>query len=275
MFLAAQTMRNALFPNHPYKWDRLGTESAVESLTADQLRQHHIRHLLGSNLVISFFGDISDEEAFALSSKAFKDVPSGKFITPQYDEAAPKLPVHLTQEQPFQQAIVMAGFPGVSIHDPRVDALEVLQNAMSGLSSDLSMAVRDERGLAYYVGAYQQPGLEPGLFAIYGGTRREAAAEVEMLYRKEIERLTAAGPREEEVTRAKRQIIADYEMDLQDNLNVALSCGLNELYGLGYDYIFSTPERFDAITAEMVRDAASSILNTNRMVESILLPQAE
>ncbi len=110
------------------------------------------------------------------------------------------------------------------------------------------------------------------MFVIYGGTRREAADAVAKLYREEIERLVTEGLREEELTRAKRQIIADHEMQLQDNLSVALSCGLNELYGLGYDHLFTAADRIDAVTGDAIREAAAAVLNTNRMAESILLP---
>jgi zinc protease len=272
MFLAGRQLRKSIFGDHPYRWDRQGTVASVESLTASQLRAHHARHLLTGNLVISVFGDIMEQEAIDLVTDAFANVPRGALTRTAHERPPVKLPVRIEQEQPHQQAIVLAGFPGVSLHDPRIDALEILQTAMSGLASDLSVAVRSERGLAYYVGAYQQPGLEPGMFVIYGGTRREAADAVAKLYREEIERLVTEGLREEELTRAKRQIIADHEMQLQDNLSVALSCGLNELYGLGYDHLFTAADRIDAVTGDAIREAAAAVLNTNRMAESILLP---
>jgi len=49
--------------------------------------------------------------------------------------------------EPFEQTVLLAGFPGVSLKDPRSDALALLQTAMSGLSSDLAVSVRDKRGL--------------------------------------------------------------------------------------------------------------------------------
>ena len=58
----------------------------------------------------------------------------------------------------------------------------VIENALSGLSSDLSTMVREKRGLVYYVGAFDRPGIEPGLFALYAGAREDTAKEVENLW---------------------------------------------------------------------------------------------
>jgi len=173
---------------------------------------------------------------------------------------------------PKEQAIVLAGFPGVDIRDPKRDALTMLSQAMNGLSSELALAVRDDRGLAYYVGSYQQIGLDPGMFVIYAGTHLQAVPQVEELYRTEIQRLRTDGISDEEFERARNRIIADHEMSLQNKMDVAMTCCLDELYGLGYAYSFSTPERFMQVTRESIRQAAVDVLTTNNMVVSIVTP---
>lgn len=273
MFLAQEKLRAAVFSEHPYQWSSLGTPDSVEALSRDQIRQHHGQLVIAGNLVVSLFGNITEAEAIEIGNREFAATPSGTYVAAQHAESAAALPARTVLEEPHQQAIVLAGFPGVSLFDPRNDALELLQTAMSGLSSDLAISIRDKRGLAYFVGAYQQPGLDPGIFVLYSGTRREAAPEVEALYIEEIQRVTTEGLREEEVTRAARRLVADHDMEQQDSLSVALTCGLNELYGLGYDYAFSTADRVNALTSETVRDAAASVLTTNRMAVSVLLPE--
>jgi zinc protease len=273
MFLAQQALRKAIFANHPYQWDRHGTVASIKGITRKQIQQHHAKHVVSQNLVISIFGDISQTEATERAQKLFADTPPGTVAAQPHADAAPELPIRIVQEVPQKQAIVLVGFPAVSIFDPRNDALNLLQTAMSGLSSDLAISVRDKRGLAYYVGAYQQPGVDPGMFVIYAGTQRASADAVEALYKEEIKRITTEGLRNDEVDAAKNRIIADHDMQLQNNLHVALTCGLNELYGLGFDYAFSTAERINALTAKTVREASESILNTNRMAVSVLLPE--
>ncbi|MBT3193620.1 MAG: insulinase family protein [Verrucomicrobia bacterium] len=275
MFLAQRNLREAIFAGHPYRWDRLGTRDSVKQLAREQLQEHHSRHLLTGNLVVSVFGDITGQEARELTNRTFAAIPLGNLTATPNEGVQATLPTRIEQEEPRQQAIVLAGFPAVSLFDPRHDALNVLQTAMSGLSSDLAISVRDKRGLAYFVGAYQHAGVDPGLFGIYAGTRRGAAKEVETLYLEEIQRVTTEGLREEELARAKNRIIADHEMQLQNNMSVAMTCGLNELYGLGYDYAYSTADRINALTIESVRTAAASVLRTDRMAVSLLLPEVK
>jgi zinc protease len=45
------------------------------------------------------------------------------------------------------------------------------------------MRVREELGLAYYVGAQNMAGLVPGYFAFYCGTAPETAAEAAAIFR--------------------------------------------------------------------------------------------
>jgi predicted Zn-dependent peptidase len=64
-------------------------------------------------------------------------------------------------------------------------------------------------------------------------------------------------------------------MGLQDNGNLAMSCALNELYRLGFDHEFTTRKRIEAVTPEQIRQAATSILVTNQLAISIILPKAD
>jgi len=159
------------------------------------------------------------------------------------------------------------------VKDPRADVLNIILTALSGLSSDLSMEVREKRGLAYFVGATQHIGLEPGAFFFYAGVKEDKVAEVEELVRKEAGRLAASGLRAEEVDRARGQIITDAEMSLQNTLDLAMSCALNELYGLGYQHPFTVRQRLERITLQDVRRAAASIFLMDKMAVSVVLPE--
>jgi zinc protease len=80
------------------------------------------------------------------------------------------------------------------------------------------------------------------------------------------------GLRDDEIDRAKNQILAAQDMSLQDNGTLAQTCALNELYSLGYDYNFKLEERMKAVTPESVREAAASIFQPDRCAVSLVLP---
>jgi predicted Zn-dependent peptidase len=98
-------------------------------------------------------------------------------------------------------------------------------------------------------------------------------AQVEDLMRRELTRICREGLQPDEMERARNTAIAEHEMNLQDTQGVAMTCALNELYGLGGSYVFTTRERFERLTAADAQQAAVSVLSTNRAAVSLVLPE--
>ena len=68
------------------------------------------------------------------------------------------------------QAVLMVGYRGADMFSSDRYALELIDEASSDLGSRFFVRIREEMGLAYYVGASQMQGLVSGLFAFYLGT---------------------------------------------------------------------------------------------------------
>lgn len=272
-FFVAQNALNAmLFAGHPYRWDPAGTRAAVEKADPDSLRDLYRRLVVSGNMAISIFGDLSPDEAARLTSSFAARIRKNKAAALNPAPATPALPGRSLKHEPKEQCIVLLGFPGITMNDPRKPAIEILEASMSGMSSRIFHSIREERGLAYYAGARQRAGIAPGSIFLYAGTRPDAASEVESLLAREITRVSQEGLEPEEITRAKNQLIADHDMRLQDNMSLAITSALNELYGLGFQYDFETAKRIEAVTPAQIREAAASLFSTNRMAVSIVLP---
>ena len=274
-FLVARTaLLEQLFPKHPYRLDPLGTAESIDALTREALRAYRDAQVGQGNLVLAVFGDVTADEARRVGEATFSRIGKAAWTVPtepmstRADGA-----VRRVQREPKEQAIILMGFPGVSIFDPRVEALSVLSTALSGLSSSLAVEVRDVRGLAYYVGAFEQTGLHPGLLALYAGTHADAVVDVESLFLDEVRRLVADGLSDEEMERSRNRLIADFDMDLQNNGGLAMNASVYELYGLGVEHFLARRSRFGALTRDAVREAAASVLATNRMAVSIVVPE--
>lgn len=270
--MAQESLDKTLFPGHPYRWTPLGRHDAVAGLDQAALLRHHRQSVVSGNLALAVFGDVTPDRARALADAISRRIRRDEAPARATAMPAPVLPARIERREPKEQCIVLLGFPGVTVGDPRRDALELLDTAMSGMSSKVFETIREQRGLAYFAGASQRMGVDPGLFMLYAGTRPDALPEVEKLLRQEIERVGREGLDTEELERARRQLIAEHEMRMQDNGNLAMVCVLDELYGLGYTHELTTSERIAAVTPEQVRLAAASILNTNRMAVSVVLP---
>jgi zinc protease len=272
MLLAQEALRQALFPSHPYRFSPEGTFPPVQALSRQALRDYHAKTVVSGNTVMAIFGDITADDARALAERFLGRFPAGMRPAPEHKASQPILPQQAARTIPKEQTIILTGFPGIDLKDPRRDALDILQEAMNGLSSDLMTRIRDEQGLAYYTGVLQRPGLEPGFLAIYAGTHTGAVERVQELMQAEVRRVTTQGLRAGEFERARAQLIADHQQSLQLNGDTAFACTLNELYGLGYGYSFALEQRLQAVTPEDVRKAAAALLTTNKCVTVVVQP---
>jgi zinc protease len=273
-YKAQEALRRSLYPDHPYRWTTLGSTNTVPAISREGLRSFARRHVVGGNTVLAIFGDITPEKARRLALRHMKELPADPAPADLCAEPLPKnLPARVVLPLPREQTIILSGFLGVNMKDPRRDALEVLDTALSGLSSELGDQVREKRGLAYYVGAFQHADRQTGVFALYAGIRADALPEVETLFSNEVDRLCSRGLTDEEISRSRSQIASGYDMSLQDNMHLATTCAFNELYGLGYEYTFRTKERVQAVTADAIREAARSVMMPQRHAVSIVVPK--
>lgn len=275
-FVAQDQMKRLVYAEHPYARNAFGETHTVRSLTRDALFRHFRRHVVAGNLVVSIFGDVDAAVARRLIEKHFSTLPAGGSPLPEAAKAIaqPALPIREEKREPREQAIVIVAYPGVRQGEDRVPALAVLKTAMSGLSSELANEVREKRGLAYYVGALNRVGVAPGLYALYAGTTGEAAAEVEKLMLADVARIAASGLSDEELERARMQLLGNHDMRLQDELAVARQCASDEVTGLGFDHLFGAKERIQGVTGAAVRDCAATLLKTELSATSVVLPVA-
>ncbi len=272
---AMQQMRNMLFDEHPYQFMPNGTEETLANLTREQLQLHHANLVTSSNLVVAIFGDFDPEtiKPFLeeqLARVKVAPVPEIRHARPRFHDT----PQRDEQRAPRQQAIVITGFPGIDIFDDDVIALQVLQTALSGMSSQLFREVREKRGLAYFTGASQQTGTHPGFFALFAGTEPDATEEVDTLMQAEIERVREQGITQSEFDRARAQLLAQYDMQQQDQSAVAMDAALNERLGLGANYASERQERIRNMSPEAIHEAAKRIFRDQSRVTAVLLPES-
>jgi zinc protease len=172
-----------------------------------------------------------------------------------------------------KQAVLLIGFAGATVHDADRYALELLQEACSDLGSRLFLRIRENLGLAYYVGAQNFLGLAPGYFAFYAGTTPEKVDLVERELLREVELLRAKGLTPEELKRSKAKIIGQRKIARQDLGGLALSTALDELYGLGYAHSETVDALYEAVTLEETRAVARKYLKEDAMVVSVVRPE--
>ncbi len=269
---AQQMVRDAFFPGHPYRFSVQGDPGAVAALSREDVQAHHRKLLGASNLVLAVFGDVKADAVRDLVAQHFAALPDVPAPAWPPLPPSPSTPARAEKRLPFKQTVLVRAWPGIAAGDPREDAVSVLMDALSGLSSDLFIEVRDKRGLAYYAGATHFSGPVGGLFQIYAGTTDDGRAEVETQIQNQADRLRRDGLRPEEFSRAVEQLLAEQARARQNNAGLAQQCALDEMLGLGYRHSLDAAERLQRLDPAAVRAAAESLFASPGDVTAIVTP---
>ena len=270
---AGLAMRREMFGAAGYGLDSLGTEASVNAIQPADLKSFHRKLVTPDNCVLAIFGDFKAAKVKAAVQKALGKWKATGIPVSAAVEAPALTSVRRTVEtRDKKQAVLMIGFPGTTLLAEDRYALELLQEACSDLGSRLFIRIRDQLGLAYYVGAQNFMGLTPGYFAFYTGTHPEKAELVEQELLKEAGLLRAEGLTAEELSRAKAKIIGQKKIARQDLGGLAMQTALDELYGLGYANSDAEEARYQAVTLEEVRAVANRYLVPAACVISVVRP---
>src|SRR5437667_8917166 len=256
--VARNIMRQALFPQHPYALRSNGSVESVQRLTQKDLLEFRDRYVVAKNGVIYVFGNVKASEVKQLVEQMLSKMKPGALAL---TDAKPSMPLGkpetVESRKDKAQGVIMVGFRGASLSSPDRYALELIDEASSDLGSRFFIRIRDQMGLAYYVGAMQMEGLVPGLFAFYLGTDPQKIEPVKTALLDEIRKLASEGLTQEELTRAKKKLIGQHQIAMQSNDSFGYQCALDELYGLGFDYYKKLEHDVEAVSMDEIKRVAA------------------
>jgi predicted Zn-dependent peptidase len=202
----------AAFDAQPLGRSVLGRADTLKCITARDCRTWIRDELVPSRLILSGSGKVDPAALVKLAERLFGDM-----------ENWPGVPIGRAEfsggvrndRRDFEQAHWCLGLPGLAASDPRLPALSIFVQALGGgMSSRLFQELREDRGLAYSVSAWQQTYADTGIVALSCAADSSRAVESMHLAREvladAVETLTDA-----EVQRARAQIEAGLLMNLE------------------------------------------------------------
>src|SRR5206468_957934 len=228
---------------------------------------------VAKNGVIYIFGDVKAAEVKQLVEQALGKMKTGALAL---TDAKPSMPLSkpetVESRKDKAQGVIMVGFRGASLSSPDRYALELIDEASSDLGSRFFVRIREQMGLAYYVGASQMQGLVPGLFAFYLGTDPQKIEKVKTELLDEIHKLANEGLTPDELARAKKKLIGQQEIANQSNDAFGYHCALDELYGLGFDYYKQLEHDVNTVTLEDTKQVSAKYFRDQPYVLATVRP---
>ena len=274
MAAARDLVREALYPGHPYANKTLGTADSIEAITLKDIATYQASRLLTQELVFSIAGPNPPAEWRDKAARAIASL--GLCETRKADApAVPALGEIVRREKivPKEQAVIHIAFPTVPMAHPDQIPLSVLDEALSDLGSRLFIRIREELGLAYFVGTSQFLGLAAGHFFFYVGTDPAKRREIEEVLLREIGEIAARGITAPELERARAKMQSQDKLDQQNPGHIAYAAALDELFGLGYAYGEIRRTRVAALTLDEVNATAARYLSSPNYVIATVSPK--
>jgi zinc protease len=268
--------RKTLYEKHPYRMDTLGTMESVKSLTREDLKEYYSKMVVPKNMVLTVVGDVETKQVALATQKAFGNLKRGDVSSPPVPLESP-LP-HMRRSENYQkkeQAHFVLGFLGTTFRDKDHYALEVLDAALSGQGGRLFYQLRDKESLAYALAFMATSNLDPGFIGVYMGTHPDKLDTAIQGVLRELRKVKEDGLTEDEVERAKRYLIGNFEIGLQTNGAQANHISLDELYGVGYDHYQKYPQEVQKISKEDVHRVAQKYFNLEAYTLAIIRPPVE
>jgi zinc protease len=141
------------------------------------------------------------------------------------------------------------------------------------MGSRLFNRLREELGLAYYVGAQSFSALGAGAFYFYIGTdpQKLLLAEKEML--NQIADLAASGLTADEMSRAKTTWRSSWLRMQQGNGALADGAGWDELNGRGYLHLERLPAIMDGLTNADIQRVAERYFDFSKAFIVSVMPK--
>jgi len=276
---ASKRLKQALYKQAPYRMEPKGNMQSVSAFTSADLKRCHSRYMTPRNMVLAVFGDV---DARKVENAVTELLGSMKDEKPIISNIAMESPLEESKivktAGPFRTAIIMMGFPSISIRDKEMMPVhEVLVSVLGGAgypSGLLYKALRGgKEGLVYVVAAGERPFLEPGFVWIVAQTNPKNVARVIGLIEKNLKKVREKPVDKDLLIQAKRQLVVHHANRMQRLAYQSTNSILAELYGNGYAWPDEMLGRIEKVTADQVMDAARKVLA--KSITVIITPAAK
>ena len=265
----AEIFNAAYFPEHPLGRPIEGTAETVSTFGHERTARFHRAAYAPHNLVVAAAGNVGHRQLVELSARAFEGGADADSLRGESADGGPPAhaaPILVRRKKALEQAHLILASPFPSARDEDRYAASLLSSVIGGgTSSRLWQRVREERGLAYSVGAMGSHFTDAGVFQIYAGTSPEHLDEVLDLSLAELRRCLREPVGPEELRLVKDQAISSILLGLESTSARAGSLARQEIiHGrrIPPDEIIA---RIESVTPEDLLRVASAFFRTDAL----------
>lgn len=264
--LLGEIFNEKLFPENALGLSIAGTPRTVRSFNAEVTRKFHREIIDPKNVIIAAAGNVEHQQIVDLAENFFGQ--NSKFKAKNSKLETPKIaaPIVIKKNRNLEQAHLIIAAPFVDARSERRYAADLLANILGGgTSSRLWQKIREEKGLAYSVGASAAMYLDCGVFSIYAGTSPHQTESVLDISIKELREVVRNGVTNEELQLMKEQSTASILLGLEDSSTRAGTLAHLEMIHGRQISLEETIEKIEAVNIDEMQEIAQEFFQTEKI----------
>lgn len=266
-FLAQERLLQAIYQTHPASLNSPSVD-AIKKITVADLVKFHDENYVPNNATLYFAGDVTLKELLPKLEKLFGEWKAGTVKQP----VLPPIPsqgdtrIHLINRPGSVQTVFQIGSLSLERTSPDYVAVQVMNRILGvGPPSRLFLNIREDKGYTYSVGSNVTSGKYPGLFIASSPVRTEVTEGTIREFLAEFKRIRDEKVTPLELDNAKRAIIGNFAIQLENPTGRLNNIITQKTYGLPANYWDTYPQKVSAITAEDVQRVARKYIDTNHL----------
>lgn len=268
MMYAEDLLEQAMFGGSPLGAEIAGTHETMRAMPRAKLLDFRRDYYVPSRLVVTVAGKIEDD-VLPLIERTFGKIPAAPepmSFVPFGDLTARSTPRLKRQQKKTKQIQVALGFPSCGMKDERDPAVRLLAIILGGtMSSRLFISVRERRGLAYFVRAFQSPYEDVGSFVVQAGLDLSRLDLAMKTIFNELRSVKRSGVSAKELKLAKNYLRGKMMITLEDSSDHAEFYAKQELFLDDVESPEAYLKKFERVTAAQIHAAARDVFDESRL----------
>ena len=273
--LVYENLINMLYKTHPYKRKVIGTKEIISTIHREEILDYYNKFYNPSNMVTVIIGDVDPQTALEKVKQDF-NAEYKKPIKVSYPQEKPLTKqVKKIAYSDTQSGYMLIGYRGVKLDAKDSYALDILATILGeGRSSIFYQTIKEQKQLAYSIGAANTGFKDDGIFYISANFTPDKLQKLETTIFEEVSNIQKDGVTKEQLQLAKNLIERDTYYARESISNIAGEIGYVMVTTDNIKYYDTYIDNIKLVSAEDVKRVANKYLDSNKCAISIVLPES-
>jgi predicted Zn-dependent peptidase len=270
--IVKDVFNSTLFPNHPLGEDIAGTVETVNIITIAAINDFRNNYYVSENMLLMVSGDVDEDSVENITNDAFRGLRkapvAGTINLFKGREIVQKFK-HISKNSE-QAHVVIGGLSHQRNHEHEFPLKLGMYILTEGFGSILFQKLREDLGIAYYVGGGIGTFTDVGKYVVNAGL---AMDKVELGVKAILEGLASIGDgifSDMDLIRAKNYYIASITEEVETAEDKASWYGMNLLFDRKHLHASEVIDEIEGIERELLIEAWKGIIYKDNMLVTVL-----